>query len=184
MPTLYIAGPEVFLPDAAEVMGEKRRIAAGFGFAVTGPGPDENANPTTEVRTARGIYLKDRRMMLEAEYCLANITPFRGVSADVGTVFEIGFMIASGRRVWAYSNDPRPYGARVWSEWYRQEGPQAMAGADGLVIETYGLADNLMIDCGIAEHGGQVIRPEGPVADPDRDLAAYTSALELMAASL
>ncbi len=183
MPSLYIAGPEVFLPDAAAVMGEKRRIAARHGFTVTGPGPDENADPTTEVQTARGIYLKDRRMMLDADYCLANITPFRGVSADPGTVFEIGFMIASGRRVWAYSNDPRPYGARVWAEWYRQDGPQAMAGSDGLAIETYGLADNLMIDCGILEHGGQVIRPDAAVADPDRDLASYTRALALMAGS-
>ena len=181
MPTIYLAGPEVFLPDAMAVMGEKRRLAAQYGFTVTGPGPDENAVKSTAPLTAHAIYERNHKAMAASDYCLANITPFRSISGDVGTVYEIGFMIALGRKVWAYSNDHRPYGARVWSDWYNESGPQALTGKDGLAIETYGMADNLMIDGGIAYTGGQVLWPDAPVADVERDLATYEKALQLMA---
>ncbi len=96
MPTIYLAGPEVFLPDALAVMAEKRRLARQFGFEPTGPGSDENQTPVK--RTAAEIYLRNDDAMRRADVCLANITPFRGVSADAGTVYEIGFMIALGKQ--------------------------------------------------------------------------------------
>lgn len=184
MPTIYLAGPEVFLPDAMEVMGEKRRLAAHYGFSVTGPGADENSPSLTVPLTAHAIYQRNHEAMSASDYCLANITPFRSISGDVGTIYEIGFMIALGRKVWAYSNDHRPYGARVWSDWYKQSGPQAHKGTDGLAIETYGMADNLMIDGGIAFTGGQVLWPVAPVADIERDLTSYEEALKRMAATI
>jgi nucleoside 2-deoxyribosyltransferase len=180
MPTIYLAGPEVFLPDAQTVMGEKRRLARSFGFEPTGPGSDENQAPVGRL-TAAAIYQRNEDAMRRADVCLANITPFRGISADPGTVYEIGFMIALGKRVWAYTNHPDDYGARVRSIWYAGLDIDASSGRprgpDGLSIENHGKSDNLMIDVGIEAGGGRVIRASALPADPERDLAAYTEAL-------
>ena len=51
--------------------------------------------------------------MRSCDLLIANCTPFRGVSMDVGTAFEIGFMRALGRPVFGYSNTPADYAARV-----------------------------------------------------------------------
>lgn len=183
MPTIYLAGPEVFLPDAVAIMSEKRRLARSFGFEPTGPGSDENAVPSGPP-SAAAIYERNDKAMRRADFCLANITPFRGVSADPGTVYEIGFMLALDKTVWAYTNHPDDYGARVKSIWYAgsvvSDGDR-QRGADGLAIENHGKADNLMIDGGIEASGGRVIRAALVPADPARDLAVYTEALRLLA---
>jgi len=184
MPTIYLAGPEVFLSDAQAVMGEKRRLARSFGFEPTGPGSDENQAPVT-LLTAEAIYRRNENAMRRADICLANITPFRGISADPGTVYEIGFMIALGRKVWAYTNHPDDYGTRVRSIWYAgleiDESSGRPRGPDGMAIENHGKADNLMIDAGIEAIGGRVVRALAFPADPARDLTVYSDALRQLA---
>ncbi|AJE46666.1 nucleoside 2-deoxyribosyltransferase [Celeribacter indicus] len=126
--------------------------------------------------------------MRRSAFCLANVTPFRGISADAGTVYEIGFMIALGRRVWAYTNDPHDYGERVRASWYGGhvdifEGG-LVRGSDGLMIESHGKADNLMIDAGIERQGGRVLRntrAAAAVSDPARDLSVFEKCLQEMA---
>ena len=44
--------------------------------------------------------------MRSCDAAVANLTPFRGVSADAGTAFEVGFMRALGRPVLGYTNTP------------------------------------------------------------------------------
>jgi len=44
---------------------------------------------------------------------IVNLTPFRGPSADVGSAYEMGFMRALGRPIFAYSRDERPFLDRV-----------------------------------------------------------------------
>ncbi|MFD2239341.1 nucleoside 2-deoxyribosyltransferase [Aureimonas populi] len=184
MRTIYLAGPEVFLPDAQAVMAQKRRRARAHGFEPTGPGSDEAALAAGPA-TAAMILERNETAMRRAEVCIANVTPFRGISADPGTVYEIGFMIALGRTVHAYTNDPRPYGERVEAEWPggRVAGPREarpLRGVDGLMIESFGLADNLMIEAGILAHGGRLVRREERPADPARDLSAYLACLRLL----
>ncbi|MGO6986783.1 nucleoside 2-deoxyribosyltransferase [Rhizobium leguminosarum] len=186
MTTIYLAGPEVFLPDAMPIMAEKRRLARHFGFEPTGPGSDENQTPVK--RTAAEIYARNDDAMRRAEICLANITPFRGVSADPGTVYEIGFMIALGKAVFAYTNHPDDYGLRVRSIWYAgldiDETSGRPRGPDGIAIENHGMADNLMIDGGVEATGGKVFRAAALPADPARDLTVYFEALQTIAGML
>jgi nucleoside 2-deoxyribosyltransferase len=44
---------------------------------------------------------------------IVNMTPFRAPSADVGSAYEMGFIRALGRPIFAYSNDERPFLDRV-----------------------------------------------------------------------
>lgn len=184
MPTIYLAGPEVFLSDAQAVMSEKRRLARSFGFEPTGPGSDENQAPAA-LLTAEAIYRRNENAMRRADICLANITPFRGISADPGTVYEIGFMVALGKTVWAYTNHPDDYGTRVRSIWYAgldiDESGGRPRGPDGMAIENHGKADNLMIDAGIEAIGGRLIRALAFPVDPVRDLTVYSDTLRQLA---
>ena len=58
-------------------------------------------------------------LMREADICLANIQPWRGVEADDGTCYEIGFMAALGKIIVLYTNDRRPFFERIVSDIYR-----------------------------------------------------------------
>jgi hypothetical protein len=53
------------------------------------------------------------RVMRTCNAMIVNLTPFRGPSADVGSAYEMGFMRALGRPIFAYSNDDRPFLDRV-----------------------------------------------------------------------
>ena len=53
------------------------------------------------------------RAMRGCDAMIVNLTPFRGPSADVGSAYEMGFMRALGRPIFAYSNDIRSFLERV-----------------------------------------------------------------------
>ena len=74
--------------------------------------------------------------ILRADAVIADLTPFRGPSADPGTVWEIGYAVALGKPVFAYTGDRREYKERV--------------APDGLRVEDHGAVDNLMIGASIA----------------------------------
>ena len=96
---------------------------------------------------------------------LANLTPFRGPSADVGTVYEVGFAVALGKVVVGYTESDAPFIKRT-SDWLRRLGEPARAriggdleDCDGMRLESFGLLDNLMIPGGIQASGGTIIGP-------------------------
>ena len=78
---------------------------------------------------------------------IANLTPFRGISADPGTVFEVGYMIGQGKPAFGFTLDNRHYRERAGS-----------TGLDelGHTIEDFEMSDNLMIEGGIGDSGGQL----------------------------
>ena len=84
-----------------------------------------------------------------------DLTPFRGPSADVGTAFELGFMTALGKPVFAYTNIAHDYIDRIAP---RQLLDAAALGhwgdEDGWSIENFSNADNLMLDGAAAAMAG------------------------------
>lgn len=146
--TAYLAGPDVFLPGAAAFSAAKIAICARHGL--TGLAP---FNPKPDLSLPldmlwRQIYLDDIALMQASNLIIANLTPFRGASADAGTLVEIGWFLGRGLPVFGYSNTATPFAAR--------SAAQAAAVADplpGLAIEPFNLPDNLMIP-GALEYGG------------------------------
>lgn len=179
-PRVYLAGPEVFFPDAVEQGREKKRICAKYGFEGIYPLDNEiadGASLTPEAR-ARAISHGNERLMRSADLIVANCTPFRSVSMDAGTAYEIGFMRALGKPVFGYSNVAAPYAARVtatpaaaqeaWCQETRRAG-----------IEDFGLSENLMIAIAVLDTAGHFVVRED---SPDRvlsDLAAFRDCLAL-----
>jgi len=164
MPRIYLAGPEVFLPDADDIGEEKKRLCARYGFAGLFPLDTVIAPAQTPEATGFVISAANEALIASADIVIANLTPFRGPSADVGTVYEIGLARGMGKAIHGYSNEPQPYTQRVFSHCGSGDISDQATGdlrdRDGLKIEEFNLTDNLMIDGGIHASGGHFIVSE------------------------
>jgi len=80
--TIYLAGPEVFHPEAAAIGRQKQALCREFGFDGRFPLDDAIVRQTDPAGTAMAIYRANRRMLAGAAAVIANLTPFRGPSAD------------------------------------------------------------------------------------------------------
>ena len=60
----------------------------------------------------QAIFRKDLEMMERSDLVIANLTPFRGASADAGTLVELGWFLGRGRPAFGYSNGALPFAER------------------------------------------------------------------------
>jgi nucleoside 2-deoxyribosyltransferase len=182
---VYLAGPDVFLPDAAAIGRRKKEICARFGLTGRFPldlEPNETAGPVAAPLSLQ-IFRRCTAMMEDADAVIAHLTPFRGPSADAGTVYELGFMAARGKICTGYTNRCDSYADRV------DRAPGVAPGASDLVnldceghlIENFGLADNLMIVQALEVFGHSILAPGTEPADVWRDLTLFEKCAELIA---
>jgi len=153
--SIYLAGPDVFLPDARRVGAEKVAICAELGFEGLFP-LDADVTPDPSA-----IFAGNRELMLRADVGLFNLTPFRGPSADAGTTLELGFMAALGKPVYGYSGTAVEFRERVAARFGVARRDGRLWGGDGLAVEDFGLRDNLMVDGAIEAIGGDFVTLEG-----------------------
>jgi nucleoside 2-deoxyribosyltransferase len=149
---IYLAGPDVFYPDALQRADRMKAVLAERGLA--GWFPLDNTFDPAACPDGKALALAIARaneaMMRRADLVLANIQPWRGPEADDGTAFEIGFMAALGKPVVLYTNDPRPFSVRISDDVYDgkvyADGPYCRGVADDMMVEDFdGFADNLML---------------------------------------
>ena len=159
-PKAYLAGPDVFLPDA--LAHARRRLAICERHGILGRSPlNEDVaalQAMPEEEAWRTIFAKDVAMMEECDLVIANLTPFRGASADSGTLVELGWFLGRGRPIFAYSNAAEPFAARS-----RRQVAAVPDPMPGLSVEGFGLPDNLMIPGAVLAGGGEamVLPPDG-----------------------
>ncbi|NGM18758.1 nucleoside 2-deoxyribosyltransferase [Roseomonas stagni] len=181
---VYLAGPDVFLPDAAAMAAEKKRLCARYGLEgvfPTDPRPDPAADAASDLWYA--IYLRNEAHIRACDALVANLTPFRGPSADAGTVYELGFMRALGRPVLGYSNDASDFSTRTRAflgDAARRNTEGDWVDGEGLSLESFGLTDNLMIDGGIRAADGLLVRCAVPVARRWSDLTGFEACLKAL----
>ena len=175
---IYLAGPEVFLPDAVTIGTAKREICARHG--VSGLFPLDNVVDLAAPDASLRIFKGNEAMMDAADAVIANLTPFRGPGADAGTVYELGYMAGRGKRCLAYCNDPAPYAERVarFTEVITTSG-QGLVDSDGLAVEDFGLPDNLMMVHALDLHGYPLVLPRARPADVWRDLSSFEACVRL-----
>ncbi|MGY3852634.1 nucleoside 2-deoxyribosyltransferase [Aeromonas aquatilis] len=83
---IYLAGPEVFLNNVHEVAAQKKELYRLYGFI--GLFPLDNKLELNEFSPADNglkIAKANEDLIAEADLVIANMTPFRGASCDVGT---------------------------------------------------------------------------------------------------
>ena len=187
---VYLAGPDVFLPDAAAWAARRAAVCARYGLAAVSPldALEEEAAPDG-LPEWRCIALRNEAHIRGCDAVIANLTPFRGPSADVGTVYEVGYARALGRIVFGYTNCTLRFSRRSL-DYAMEHGVAAgrpggiWRDGDGLLIEQFKRYDNLMIEGGIVGSGGLLVVPDSEPADRWRDLTTFERCVELAARAL
>jgi nucleoside 2-deoxyribosyltransferase len=185
-PKIYLAGPEVFHPEARRLGDEKRAICAAAGLEGAYPLDNElDLAGLGKAAQAHSIALANEALMRSCDALIANLTPFRGTSMDAGTAFEVGFMRGLGRPVFGYSNTAIDYADRCRS--YRG-GPRPAFDVDSatLDVEDFDLPENLMIAVAMSESGLPVVVAQagGGLAPSLDDLSVFRACVALVAKRL
>ncbi|OHC70541.1 MAG: nucleoside 2-deoxyribosyltransferase [Rhodocyclales bacterium RIFCSPLOWO2_02_FULL_63_24] len=143
---LYLAGPDVFRPDAIQWAEQVRALCREEGHEALIPLDGDQAS-------AVDIYRSNLRLIGAADLVLANLNPFRGAEPDSGTCVEIGYALALGKPVIGYADSLVPLRHRMHAV-----GPDAdglYRDAKGWIVEDFGLALNLMLSVPVQmEQGG------------------------------
>ena len=168
---IYLAGPDVFLPDAVEIGRRKVAICARHG--VTGLYPLDNIIAREATDASLQIFKANEAMMDRCGIIIANLTPFRGAGADPGTVYELGYMAGRGRFCLGYCNEPALYLDRVRRLTTVRPHEDRHVDADGLTVEDFGHHDNLMMIHALELHGAPLVVPQEKPADMWHDLTAF-----------
>jgi nucleoside 2-deoxyribosyltransferase len=170
---VYLAGPDVFFPDAMEIGERKKQVCAQHGFegvfpldadfaVLAGPGsPAEMGHRTFDLMV---------ELMDGCDLVIANLTPFRGPSMDVGTAVEIGYMHGCRKPVFGYTNVAVDYSERV--------------DPDGFLVESFGLVDNLMVEGPVHRTGAVVVRVDVPPDQIHTSLEGFTECVRQAAEML
>jgi nucleoside 2-deoxyribosyltransferase len=144
---LYLAGPEVFLPDAAAIVAEQRRICREHGLEPISPMDAGEGDGDPALAPADRIFANNIAMIERADAVVANVDPFRGPDPDAGTAFEVGYAHGRGKPVYLWTEDTATAAERA----ERTHGPLApradgaLADVDGVMVEGFGGPVNLML---------------------------------------
>jgi len=149
--TAYLAGPDVFLPNAVAHAARKVEICRRFGILGLPPLDQDVETAAKASDVWRSIYEKDIAMMERSDIIIANLTPFGGASADAGTLIEVGWFLGKGKPIFGYSNTSESFEQRM----RRQLGD----GCADLCIEGFHLPDNLMIVGAVSSGGYPIFVP-------------------------
>ena len=180
-PRIYLAGPEVFLPNPGSVAEAKRKLCESHGFTGVSPLDNEiDLSRLSKREAALRISTANEETIRGCQLLIANLTPFRGPSADVGTAYEMGFARALGLPVFGYTN----CGGSLLERMRRQPDNRVSVLASGRVedsyhmaIEDFDLSDNLMLECAILGSGSKVIVSPTSVERRYTDLAGFEACL-------
>ena len=173
---IYLSGPEVFLADVEALAGAKRDLCAAHGLTGVFPLDPPPRAPDAAWPDWLRISQANEAHIRSCDALIANLTPFRGPSADVGTVYELGFMRALGRPVFGYTHVARRFGARTLAALgpaARRRADGAWEDAEGMAVEEFDRHDNLMLEGGIVASGGCLVVEEVPSDRRWHDLTAF-----------
>jgi nucleoside 2-deoxyribosyltransferase len=178
---IYLAGPDVFLADAKAIGRAKARLCEDAGFTGCFPldAPLDLAD-RSKTDAAQLIFAACETMMQSCDACLANCTPFRGVSMDAGTAYEIGYMRARGKPVFGYSASKLVYAERTINARRFGAIPPQSDRADA-EIEDFDQAENLMIARAAAASGLDIVTVHETGDEALAAMAAFRKALAAVA---
>jgi nucleoside 2-deoxyribosyltransferase len=163
---VYLAGPEVFLTNAKEIGENKKALCRKYGFeGVFSIDIEVDAKGKSPREAGLCISGINENLIKSCDIVIANITPFRGPSADVGTAYEMGFAHALGKKVFAYTNVAVPFTERTVKALNAQVSRSSdgrLRDSQGMFVEEVELVDNLMIDGCIHASSKKLVVEQAP----------------------
>ncbi|MEM7188729.1 MAG: nucleoside 2-deoxyribosyltransferase [Pseudomonadota bacterium] len=184
-PKVYLAGPDVFLANAGQVLQQKKDICEQHGMIGVSP-LDNDIEDAEGLNGAMTISAGNEAAMDACDTVVANMTPFRGPSMDVGTAYEMGYMRAAGKPVFGYTNDARTFEDRIEAHFSddaevatltQREGQSVKEDPDGMAVEPFGLSENLMMVAAVNASGGEVHQETTEADQLFSDLTAFEAAV-------
>lgn len=159
---IYLAGPEVFLPNSIEVLNSMKAICAKYNFIGMSPFDSEfnksNTINQSSLEIAEQIFLNNRNLIQASDYIVANCNSFRGPLVDDGTSWEIGYAYGLGKTIFGYINSKKPLVEnvinRIETKLHLSGHPIDMDGF--LVNENFGNSINLMLEFSLSSSGGEL----------------------------
>lgn len=137
---VYLAGPDVFKPNAKELGASIVSLISHWDIEGMYPLDNEIQLSGDKISNGRQIALANVELIKKCDAVIANLEPFRGPSADIGTVWECAYAHALGKPVWGYNvNIHTSYENKVLGK----------IPHDGMLIENFGMWDNIMLVYGI-----------------------------------
>ncbi|NMK45863.1 nucleoside 2-deoxyribosyltransferase [Achromobacter sp. Bel] len=147
MRSVYLAGFDVFLPDAVAHGQRLKALCATYGFDGLFPLDNTATKDLTGPALAQWIYRENVALIRRADMVMANLNAFRGAEPDSGTAFEVGYAIACGKPVWGYTGQAGSLVDQVAVGAAADDGMSRMVDAEGYTVEDFGLNLNLMLAC-------------------------------------
>ncbi len=177
--SLWLAGPEAWLPDAEAHAARQRALCLEAGLEPLTPARMPAGEGGDEME-ARKFYAGRMAQLRQADAAVINLTPFRGPSADTAAVFEAGVLAGLGKPTFAYLNVT----SEIQAEYVARV--DTILGAtldenhiwrdgDGCVIEDHGLPETVML-WGEARRLFVIV-----TQDPLRDLTGLELCLQALA---
>jgi len=160
---IYLAGPEVFLPNAIEVLNSMKKICEKYNFVGMSPMDADlsiaKGKELLPMEIADLIFINNTRFIEECEYVVANCSSFRGPLVDDGTSWEIGYAFGLRKVIFGYLPEKLTLVDNVIN---RIETKIHSSGhpidSDGyLVNENFGNSINLMLEFSILSSGGSLV---------------------------
>ncbi|PND33126.1 nucleoside 2-deoxyribosyltransferase [Achromobacter pulmonis] len=145
--SIYLAGFDVFLPDARAHGERLKALCAAHGFEGLFPLDNQAPADLSGQALAQWIYRENVALIRRADLVMANLNPFRGAEPDSGTAFEVGYAIALGKPVWGYTGQAGSLIEQVAVGAAADYGASRMVDAQGYTVEDFGLSLNLMLAC-------------------------------------
>ena len=136
-PKVYLAGPDVFYPNARAHGQALCELCAAHGFQGLFP-LDAPVDPDVQPRSL-AIFQANRKWIDESDAVVANLCDWRGPEPDSGTVWEVAYALANGKPVIGYLPSSASLRERM-----ADVAPQGVD-RDGNEVEDFGLPLNLML---------------------------------------
>lgn len=148
--SLYIGGPDLAFPGGEALLTSKRALCEAAGFVPVVSTDSILVETSASEAMAREIYADRVSRMRLADAAIINLTAWRGPSCDPSAAFEVGFLGALNKPVFAYMNAPSEAEAELRVRIEDQIGGEAdrkgrLVDGYGVEIEDYGLPESLLV---------------------------------------
>ena len=145
---IYIAGPDVFEKDSIEIGQKYVKLCKDYGFEGLYPLDNVINFEQNKQKIAQDIYKANKNLIDECDIVIANLNSFRGKESDSGTIWECGYAIALGKKVYGYINRNTTY-LQQFKENEILIKENGFTDLEGEYIEDFDYAVNLMIACSV-----------------------------------
>jgi len=143
---IYLAGFDVFYPDAVEILSRKKKLCKAYGFEGVAPLDNEVDFSLPKREVANIIYKANIELIKECDILCVNLNAFRHGEPDAGTVFEIGYGVSLEKPVYIYVDSDESMLEKTKAndkECVQKDG--VWFDSQGLMIEDFDGMFNLMI---------------------------------------